>query len=335
VWSRWWAGAGAVLAAALAAVFLAAQATPAAPGVHAGRAAAAVSAAHAARAAVAAPAVAPVPDPATQPLSGPVSGPVVALGDSYTAGDLMPLSLTAEPLGCLRSTASYAVRVAAALGASSDFVDAACTSAGVSDMTRSQHTYLGGSNPPQLSVLLPTDSVVMLTLGGDDLGFFNVLDKCMELSLTDLDGSPCEAHYTSGGTDQIAVAITAEAAKLTAVLQAIRVRAPRARVLFVGYPDLFPLHGGCWPLVPITAGDLSWLLGIEHQFNAMLSQAAAAAGVSFVDTYTPTIGHDFCQSARVKDVEGLIPTSLAAPFHVNARGQAALAAAVLAALRRG
>ena len=28
------------------------------------------------------------------------AGPVVALGDSYTAGDILPLSLTSQPVGC-------------------------------------------------------------------------------------------------------------------------------------------------------------------------------------------------------------------------------------------
>ena len=32
-----------------------------------------------------------------------LSGPMVALGDSYTAGALLPTDLTASPLGCLRS----------------------------------------------------------------------------------------------------------------------------------------------------------------------------------------------------------------------------------------
>ena len=60
---------------------------------------------------------------------------------------------------------------------------------------------------------------------------------------------------------------------------------------------------------------------------------AEAAGDTFVNTYTPTIGHDFCQQESVRDVEGLLPGSLSLPFHPNARGQAAMAAAVLAALR--
>ena len=119
------------------------------------------------------------------------------------------------------------------------------------------------------------------------------------------------------------------------MLQAIHTRAPGARVLLVGYPDMFPQQGGCWPAVPITDGDIAYLRGIEGQINGMLARAAAATGTTFVDTYTPTIGHDFCQHPDVRDVEGLIPGSLTVPFHPNTRGQAAIAAAVLAALGVG
>src|SRR5579863_3259078 len=110
------------------------------------------------------------------------SGPMVALGDSYTAGAMLPSDLTARPLGCLRSTKAYPALVAAALGA--PLTDVACESAGVGEMADAEQTNLG-VNPPQLDALEPDDSVVMLTLGGDDLGFMNVLDKCMELSFTD------------------------------------------------------------------------------------------------------------------------------------------------------
>jgi len=259
-----------------------------------------------------------------------LTGPMVALGDSYTAGALLPTDLRDRPLGCLRSPRAYPVQVAAALGAS--LTNVACPSAGVADMTAAQRTGLG-TNPPQLNALAPDDSLVVLTLGGDDIGFMNVLDECLELSFTDPWGSPCRAHYTSGGTDQLAALVKAEAPRITAVLSDIAARAPQARIVVVGYPDMFPLGGGCWPAVPITDGDIGYLRGIELQLNAMLAADAEAAGATFVNTYTPTIGHDFCQPETIRDVEGLLPGSLALPFHPNARGQAAIAAAVLAALR--
>ncbi len=270
-------------------------------------------------------------DSAASPAELPaLTGPMVALGDSYTAGALLPTDLTARPLGCLRSTRAYPVLVAAALGAS--LTDVACASAGVKNMTSAQRTSIG-TNAPQLNALASDDSLVVLTLSGDDIGFMNVLDECMELSFTDPWGSPCQAHYTSGGTDQLAALVKAEAPRMADVLSDIAARAPQARIVVVGYPDIFPLSGGCWPAVPITDGDIGYLRGIELQLNAILAADAKAAGATFVNTYTPTIGHDFCQPETIRDVEGLLPGSLALPFHPNARGQAAIAAAVLAALR--
>jgi hypothetical protein len=73
----------------------------------------------------------------------------------------------------------------------------------------------------------------------------------------------------------------------------------------------------------------------EVKLDAMLAGAARAESATFVDTYGPTIGHDFCQPESVRDVEGLVPGSLTLPFHPNTRGQAAMAAAVLAAVGRG
>lgn len=262
------------------------------------------------------------------PASFTATGPVVALGDSYTAGQLLPLDAKANPPGCFRSSANYATAVAKALHAPG-FTDAACESAGAADMTSPEKTG-DGVNPPQLDALAPDDSLVMLTLGGDDLGFTHVLNTCMLLSFRDPFGRPCRARYQV----QLPGLIAGERPKITAALFAIHRKAPHARVLLLGYPDLFPQHGGCWPIVPFTNGDVTFLRSAEVSLNAMLASAAAATGTTYVDTYTATIGHDVCQGAKVKDVEGLIPTSTAYSFHPNARGQAAMAARALAALGR-
>ncbi len=260
------------------------------------------------------------------------AGPVlVALGDSYAAGGLVPLTPGAEPPGCLRSAKAYPVLVARALHAK--LTDVACANAGVAMMTSAQRTYLG-TNPAQFAALTPAAQLVLLTLGGDDTGFLNVLQECMKVSVKAPSGNPCQAHYTAGGTDQLAATVAAEGPKIAQVLTAIRARAPRARVVVVGYPDLFPQSGGCWPAVPLAAGDVAYLRGIEVKVNAMLAADARAAGDTFVDTYTPTTGHDFCQPESTRDVEGLLPGSLALPFHPNIRGQQVMADAVLAALKR-
>ncbi len=254
----------------------------------------------------------------------------VALGDSYTAGPLVP-DRTGSPAGCLRSDHSYPFLVAAGTGAAT-FTDVSCQGATTTDMTHSQSVPLG-TNPPQDNALSATATLVTLQISGNDIGFSDIIIHCTTLSLTNPFGSPCKNHYTSGGTDRLRAKIAAAAPKVAADLQGIHARAPNARVLLVGYPVILPNSGdGCWPVVPIAFGDVPYLRGAEKALNSMLAAEAAASNATFVDTYTASIGHDVCRAPGTKWVEGLIPTSPAAPFHPNRLGEQEMAQQALAAL---
>ncbi len=266
---------------------------------------------------------------ATTATAAAPSGTYVSLGDSYVSGPLIPDQVD---LGCLRSDRNYPSLTAAAL-AVSGFADASCGGATTEDMTQSQAIGPITVNGPQLDAVTSTDGLVSLGIGGNDIGFVSIIATCAQESLTNPFGSPCTAHYTSGGTDQLAAAINATAPKVAAVLQAIHLRAPSARVVVVGYPDILPeYNNGCWPLEPLAYGDVSYLRSTEKRLNSMLASAAAANDAQYVDTYTPTIGHDVCQAPGTKWIEGLVPTAPAAPFHPNAKGEAAMARALEAAL---
>jgi lysophospholipase L1-like esterase len=262
---------------------------------------------------------------------GALGGRYVALGDSFTSAPLVP-DQGGFPLGCLRSDEDYPSLVAAAIHPSS-FSDVSCYGASTADMSHPQKA-LKELNPPQLNALSATDTLVTVQVGGDDIGVSQIVTTCAALSLTGPFGSPCTKHYTASGTDQLAQAVARTAPKVGAVLRAIARRAPEARILLVGYPDILPVSGhGCWPKMPIARGDMPYLRGVETRLNAMLATEAAGHGATFVNTYTGSIGHDACQRRGVKWVEGLIPTSLAVPFHPNALGEQAMARQVLAVLR--
>ncbi len=252
----------------------------------------------------------------------------VSLGDSYTAAPLVPAQ-TGSPVGCLRSTHSYPFLVAAGAGAAT-FTDVSCQGATTANMTHPQSVPLG-TNPPQDNALSVGTTLVTLQVGGNNIGFSDIIIHCTTLSLTNPFGSPCKDHYTSGGTDQLRAKINAAAPKVAADLQGIHADAPNARVFLVGYPVILPNSGsGCWPVVPIAFGDVPYLRGVEKALNSMLAAVAAANNATFVGTYTASIGHDVCQAPGTKWVEGLIPTSLAAPFHPNQLGEQAMARQVLA-----
>jgi lysophospholipase L1-like esterase len=260
------------------------------------------------------------------------AGPYVALGDSYAAGPLIPNQLD---LSCVRSDHNYPALVAASLQVTA-FRDVSCSGATTFDLTQAQLGFLLARVAPQLGALGPDTRLVTLSISGNDIGFADIVVTCAVASLLNPFGAPCQGIYTAGGTDRLAAEVAAAGPRVAAVLQGIHQRAPRALVLVVGYPDILPTAGsGCWPFLPVAAGDLPYLNGIELALNGMLAREASLNRARYVDTYAPSIGHDACQAQGTRWVEGLIPTMPALPIHPNVLGMQATAAAVLAAIRRG
>ncbi len=207
-----------------------------------------------------------------------------------------------------------------------------CSGATTRDLTAPQTTR-AGVNPPQLDALTPDTRLVTLGIGGNDLGFGEIVQECAARSPREPAGAACRDFYTAGGTDRLAARIADTAPAVAAALAGIARRSPTARVLLVGYPALLPDTGpGCFPAVPFSPGDVAYLRETQLRLDAMLVRQARAAGVDHVDTYRPSIGHDMCQLPGVKWVEGLVPTSPAAPVHPNALGMTATAQAVVRTL---
>jgi lysophospholipase L1-like esterase len=274
---------------------------------------------------------------ATTKAANVLRGSYVALGDSYTAGLGIPQQ-TGATAGCGQSTGSYPHLVARSLRL--DLTDMSCSSATIPDLTAAQSTG-DGTNPAQLSVLSSGTALVTVSIGGNDIGLIDIVTKCTELDLVPAliagGGSstltPCEDFYTSGGTDQIRQRIEAVTGHLADTLAQIRERAPHARVYVVGYPDLLPAGGGgCGGALGITAGDIAFLNREEVRLNGVLAQVARTAGDGYVDTYTPSQGHDACSAPASRWLEPLLTSGPAAPLHPNAAGERGMADAVVEAV---
>lgn len=248
----------------------------------------------------------------------------VSLGDSYTSGPLIPHA-TGRPALCLRSDHNYPSLVADRLDTAS-FTDVSCAGATTGDMTEAQNLGIT-KNDPQFDALKADTTLVTLGIGGNDIGFGSIIITCGTLSVGDPHGNPCEKKYTAGGDDQLADKIDATGPKITKTLDGIRERSPDAKVIVVGYPRILPASGpGCWPVVPISAGDIPYLSGVEKKLDAMLETRAHDAGAEYAVNYRA--GHDLCEDPADKWVEGIIPTMPAAPVHPNAAGMRATASAV-------
>jgi lysophospholipase L1-like esterase len=257
-------------------------------------------------------------------------GPYVSLGDSYTAAPLVP-NPTGSPILCGRSTNNYPSDVTRALAPSS-FTDASCSSATTVDMTQSQ-SLEGGlqTAPPQFNALKANDALVSVGIGGNDAGLISVAEECAKLDIIRPTGTACKNHYASSSGDPNVAAINATGPKLAAVIQGIHARAPQAEVMVVGYPDGLPTNGSsCWPLVPISGGDITYFDGLETSLNSVLRNAANTNGAKYVDTFTSSVGHDACKASGTAWVNGIIPTSAAFPLHPNKAGEQNMANQVLA-----
>ena len=249
----------------------------------------------------------------------------VALGDSYTAGaGILPLSSTASVL-CLQSSENYPHLVSSAEGWNLD--DVSCSGATSSNMTTSQYPGVG----PQFNALSSSTNIVTVGIGGNDNGLFlDALVSCGVLDIGDFlnIGSPCKAVFGNTWANDIAN----DAATIAGVVQGVHSRSPNAQVFLVGYPDILPQSGNCYPTLPLTTGDTSYLNGVEKDLNAMLQSEASANGAIYVDTFTPSIGHDACKSSSVRWVNPIIATNGGISVHPDPTGEAEMAKFVEAAM---
>ncbi|WP_033319303.1 SGNH/GDSL hydrolase family protein [Streptomyces yerevanensis] len=271
----------------------------------------------------------------------PQPWPYVALGDSYTSGPKIPRQ-SGAPVGCDRSDHNYPAVVARQLGVTAaDFRDVSCSGATITDLTAPQKTS-NGTNPAQLSALSTRTRLVTLGIGGNDIGFGSTVTKCVTMGVmygaigSDRlfsDDAPCKKQYVDGGTDEVAQKIQATGRQLSAALAEIERRAPKARVYVVGYPAIVPAEGkGCGGELPLAPGDATYLHDKGKQLNTMLRGQVEAAGATYVDTYSPSVGHDACSAQKTRWIEPLRPSSPAAAVHPNAHGEQGMADAVLRAI---
>ncbi|MFE0022973.1 SGNH/GDSL hydrolase family protein [Amycolatopsis sp. NPDC059021] len=250
----------------------------------------------------------------------------VGLGDSFASAPLVP-NVTGNPV-CGQSDHNYAHQIAARLKPGK-FTDASCGGATTPDMTGRQF----GVIPPQFDALDRDTDLVTVHIGGNDIGFGEIVATCGTLDAANPTLPLCRQYWTAGGVDRIQQRIDATATKVTAVLQGIRQRSPQAKIVVVGAPNLLPEDDTrCWPVVPISSGDIPYLNTVSRAFNAMSEKVATTHGASYVDTYTTSIGHDMCRAPGVKWVEGIFPTDAAAPVHPNLGGTTNQAKQILAAL---
>jgi lysophospholipase L1-like esterase len=220
----------------------------------------------------------------------------VALGDSYSsgvgAGDYLSSSGS-----CDRSSNAYPEQWADANSPAS-FVSVACSGATTSDVLSSQ-----------VSALSASTTLVSITIGGNDAGFSSTMEKCVLEST-----SSCLSAVSAAET----FVASELPARLDTTLQTIQADAPSAKVVVLGYPDLYDLSRSS-SCIGLSTSDRTALNQGADELDSALATAAAASGDTFKDVRSAFAGHEICDSGRWLNSVNIFDISTS--YHPTANGQ--------------
>lgn len=252
----------------------------------------------------------------------PTDGPsYVAMGDSAAAAPLVPNQ--GSPTGCLKSTNNYPSGLARAIGARS-FTDVTCSGARTEDLSSRAQPTRSGPVPPQLDAVRPDTQLVTITIGGNDVDLSTNAATCRRASLAE---TPCSADFVVDGVDTVADAIEAEADGWAELIDAVRAKAPAARIVLVGYGGYIRPEG-CFPAEPINPVDAAYFQAKLNELDDRQRRVAAETGAEYFDPRPLSAGHDLCAPPSERYFEGFKPANPAAPLHPNSLGANAFGTAL-------
>ena len=214
----------------------------------------------------------------------------VALGDSYTAA---PGMAPVADNSCRRSKINYPSLVDKALRIKS-FSDRSCAGSRTDNLEKPQ-TYQDPTTHLQVKVNEPQLNAV-----GKDTKLVTI--GLLLICTTPGAPEPNETcrQYLEKPQSDIEEQIRQAAANLKESLATIAQKAPEARIVVVGYPRLVPDQGSCGSVghredrLPVPEAQVTRMREAMKFVNGVWSETAQQAGALYVDTYTPSQGHDIC-----------------------------------------
>lgn len=253
----------------------------------------------------------------------------VALGDSYTAA---PRTGRKAPGSgkCQNTVTNYPHRIARKTGV--ELIDASCNGASTPSL---RHEQQATRNPPQLDVVDQDTDLITFRLGANDESLYAHIIQCavlLALSPDDADGDPCTELDADQDEKSVDVLLPKVQDAIHKALEAVKKRAPEARIIVISYPRVAPDHGTC-EAFPLPAGDYAYARRIIEGVNEGLKTAAEDVGADYIDMYAASKGHDVCSKQPWVAGYPKPDSGDAAAWHPYPAESEAVAKLVLAELR--
>ncbi|MBH0779498.1 SGNH/GDSL hydrolase family protein [Nocardia bovistercoris] len=254
----------------------------------------------------------------------------VALGDSRSAAPDRVVGAGAD--GCGRSATGYPVRVAAAIHPNS-FVDVTCSGATSANLlTAAQQTTSADGvryrMSPQVAALKPSTTLVTVSIGGNDLRWWELVSACFP----PIDGIDAGCRFDRAARERVEHRLAELAELIESDLDAVVAKAPHATVVVVGHGGIYG-PAGCGPTATFSAADAAWVAEVFAGIDRVLRGSAIAHDARFVDVRAAAAGHEACAPAENRWFEGNVSTGSTPVRHPTPVGSAAIAALVVDALR--
>lgn len=287
----------------------------------------------------------------------------LALGDSYISGEgahSYRLGTDTAYNQCHQSLVSYPYLLS---GHFSSFASVACSGARtnhVVSLNGERADQLIGREEPTLieeseansqylpGVVLQGDFIniaspeaVTISIGGNDVGFGQILEKCIHPTryLVDNIDNAFTCYSTYEDRAEIVRTINSKFVRLRGLYETLKNGGSNGRRVYViGYPQVVKVGGECGVNVGMNAEEVKFAVELTSYLNSVIKRAANEAGVQYVDTEQAFDGHRLCEApAGQAAVNGftISPSSnggydFKASFHPNQRGHQMLAATVAA-----
>lgn len=248
----------------------------------------------------------------------------VALGSSYAAGPGLPNQVPGTENTCRRSANNYPHQVAGQLGLA--LTDVSCGGATTENiLTKGQYGL-----PAQIDAVTADANLVTITIGGNDIGYISSLFGYSCLNAPNVvPKAQLDAFCQPVDRRAIEQGMSTVEGKIVNVVNAVRQRAPQARVLLVNYLTVLPPKGTpTCSTVPLTPEELAFEQQVAQQLVQATGRAAETTKATLVDAAGASVQHHAC--AAQPWTWGWV---VGAAYHPNLEGTTAVAGLVADAAR--